>query len=69
MKQNKAMSKIVKKVGSSKKLAELLGITRPYASNLLNGDRPVPVKYVKKLVELSEGEVKKRDLRPDVYDD
>lgn len=63
------MLKIAKKVGSAKKLAELLGISRPYASNLMCGDRVVPVKYVKKLVELSEGEVKKKDLRPDVYED
>ena len=68
MQQKKAIAKIVDKVGSSKRLAELLGISRPYVSNFLGADRPIPLKYIKKLVELSDGEVKKKDLRPDLYD-
>lgn len=68
MKQRQAVSKIIDKVGSSKKLAELLGISRPYVANFLAADRPIPLKYIRKLVELSDGEVKKKDLRPDLYD-
>jgi len=61
--------KVIEKVGSTRKLARILGCSHSYISNWNSGYRKVPIKYVKKIVELSEGELKKRDLRPDVYDD
>jgi len=68
MKKKKATSKIVKKFGSVSAVAKRLAISRTYASNFLSGNRKVPVKYVKKLVELSEGEIKAKDLRPDIFE-
>jgi DNA-binding transcriptional regulator YdaS (Cro superfamily) len=69
MKENKALLKIVKKVGSVTNLANTLGCNKANVSRWANGVHKIPIKYIKKLVELSKGEVKKKDLRPDVYDD
>ena len=69
MKKQQAVLKIIDKYGSVSTIAKMLAISQPYASNFLTGKRKVPLKYVKKLVELSEGQVRKKDLRPDVYDD
>lgn len=69
MKQGKAVLKISKKVGSMTKLASEVGCTCSSISHWANERRIIPAKYVKKLVELSEGEVTKKDLRPDLYDD
>jgi len=69
MKKQQAVLKILDKYGSVSAVAKKLAISKPYASNFLTGKRKVPIKYVKKLVELAQGEVRKKDLRPDVYDD
>ena len=69
MKQEKALMKVIEKVGSARRLANILGCSPSYISNWTSGYRKVPIKYVKKIVELSEGQVKRKDLRPDVYDD
>ena len=69
MKKQQAVLKILDKYGSVSAVAKKLAISQPYASNFLTGKRKVPIKYVKKLVELAQGEVRKKDLRPDVYDD
>ncbi len=69
MRKEQAASKIIDKCGSVSAVAKKLAISQPYASNFLTGKRKIPIKYVKKLVDLSQGEVKKKDLRPDVYDD
>jgi DNA-binding transcriptional regulator YdaS (Cro superfamily) len=61
--------KVIEKVGSARELARILGCSHSYISNWVHGYRKVPIKYVKKLVELSGGQVKKKDLRPDIYDD
>ena len=49
--------------------ANAMGMSVSYLSHLASGRRKVPIKYVKKIVELSKGEIRKKDLRPDVYDD
>jgi len=69
MKQVKAVLKVSQKVGSMTELANRLGCSKSYVSKWSKGERKVPIKYVKKIIELSEGQVKKKDLRPDVYDD
>jgi len=68
MKKHKALEKIIKKVGSLTKTARVLGISNSYLCHLKEPERNIPIKYVKKLIELSDGEVTKEDLRPDVYD-
>ena len=69
MKKNKALLKVVKKVGSMTELGRILKRNKSNISKWVNGVHKVPIDHVKKLVELSEGEVTKNDLRPDVYDD
>jgi DNA-binding transcriptional regulator YdaS (Cro superfamily) len=69
MTRNEALLKIVKKVGSSKELAYLLKISPHYLYNLTSSGRNIPVKYIKKLVDISKGEVKAKDLRPDIFGD
>jgi DNA-binding transcriptional regulator YdaS (Cro superfamily) len=66
--KNKALAKIVKKLGSLKTLGEILGCSKSTVSRWVNGIHPIPTQHIKKLVELSEGGVKKKDLRPDVYE-
>ena len=69
MKQDKALLRIVNKVGSMKKLADILGCHKSNIGKWIRKERILPLKYLKKLIELSEGEVTKEDLRPDVYED
>ena len=69
MKKNKALLKVIKKVGSMADLAHILGCNKANVSRWANGIHDVPVKYVKKIALLSEGEVTRKDLRPDVFDD
>lgn len=50
---------------SLKNLADILGLT-PNAV-ILWGQKKVPIKYVKKLEEISEGRLTKEMLRPDLF--
>jgi DNA-binding transcriptional regulator YdaS (Cro superfamily) len=69
MKQTLALNKVIKKYNSMTDAANAMGMSVSYLSHLASGRRKVPIKYVKKIVELSKGEIRKKDLRPDVYDD
>lgn len=68
MKENKAILKIIKKVGTIQKVADEVGVSRPYVSHWLHNRRKIPPELIKKLVKLSNNEVAKKDLRPDLYD-
>lgn len=68
MKKNRALFKVIKKVGSMTNLSVILGCSKSNVSRWANGIHEVPAKYVKKLTLLSEGEITKKDLRPDLYD-
>ena len=68
MKKNLALIKVIRKVGSMTKLANKLNVSPSFISHLAKGRKKIPARYVKKLVELSEGEVMKKDLRPDLYE-
>ena len=50
---------------SLKNLAELLGLT-PNAV-VLWGQTKIPLKYVKKIEQLSDGRLTKENLRPDLF--
>ena len=69
MKQTTALNIVINKFDSMTEAAQAIGVSISYLSHLASGRRKVPIKYVKRIVELSEGKIKKRDLRPDVYDD
>jgi len=67
MKPEKAMIKLVEKVGSMTELSKILNCSLSYVSRWASGERKIPIKYIKKLVQLSEGEITREDLRPDVF--
>lgn len=67
MKKNFALVKVIKKVGSMKALSDKLGVSASYISHLAKGRKKIPIKYLSKLVKLSDGEVTREELRPDVY--
>jgi DNA-binding transcriptional regulator YdaS (Cro superfamily) len=69
MKSTMALAKIVEKTGSVSELARLIKANRTSVSMWVNGKRNIPAIFVKRLVSVSEGEVRKKDLRPDLYDD
>jgi DNA-binding transcriptional regulator YdaS (Cro superfamily) len=67
MKKHKALSKIIKEVGSVSELAKRIKVTQPCVSHWLSGIRKIPATKVKLLVELSNGKVSEEELRPDVF--
>jgi DNA-binding transcriptional regulator YdaS (Cro superfamily) len=67
MRKNKVLLKIVKKVGSVSEVARAIGVSRQSVSMWLHCKRTVSATAVKKLVEISEGEVTEEELRPDVF--
>jgi DNA-binding transcriptional regulator YdaS (Cro superfamily) len=67
MSKHKALMKIVKQVGSVTELAEILGCNKSNVSRWINGKVPIPLKHIDTLIKLSKGELRKRDLRPDLY--
>ena len=51
--------------GSQKKNADACGIAYTYMSHMVTGRRPVPVEYCAVIEAATNGEVSRRDLRPD----
>lgn len=69
MKKNKAFLKVITKVGSMAELGRILGVSTSQISHLASGRAKVPYKHIKKLIKLSEGEITREELRPDLYED
>lgn len=67
MGKHKALSKVIKEVGSVSELAKRVKVTQPCVSHWLYGIRKIPATKVKILVELSNGRVTEEELRPDVF--
>lgn len=67
MDSQKAVLKIVKKMGSMAELARQLGVSRGSVNDWVKGRRKIPARLVKKIVNLSDGELTEEDLRPDVF--
>lgn len=63
----KALRTVVKEVGNVKDTACLLGVSYSYMRTMLCGLQQVSPKLVKKMVELSNGKVAPKDLRPDIF--
>ncbi len=60
----KALNKIIREVGSAYKLAIMLGIADSNIYAWKIGKVNVPYRWLDILVELSNGKVKKKELRP-----
>ena len=56
-------------VGSQSALARCLGVTSPAVSQWVKGVRPVPAKHCTAIERATGGQVTRRDLRPDDWQD
>ncbi len=46
-------------------LAEKTSLAYAYVNQIVNGKRPVPIKYCARIEKATAGQVTRRDLRPD----
>ena len=68
MKSNiKAVLKAVKICGSQAALAEKLGVTQGFISQLARGERPVPATLCRGIELATDGKVTREQLRRDVF--
>lgn len=51
--------------GRQVSLAEKIGVGSNYLNQIVNGRRPLPIKYCAKIELATDGQVSRRDLRPD----
>lgn len=51
--------------GRQVSLAEKIGLSSNYLSQIVNGRRPLPIKYCARIEQATNGQVTRRDLRPD----
>lgn len=51
--------------GVQKRLAAACGVSVGFVNHWVSGCRPVPVKYCALIEEFTQGEVTRKDLRPD----
>lgn len=65
--KNKAFKKVLNVVGSKSDLAKLSGYSESHIRSILCGARNVPAKAVLKFVELADGKVTAKELRPDIF--
>jgi transcriptional regulator with XRE-family HTH domain len=52
----KDLRRLKEKVGGRNKLADLLGISRPYVGRVLKGEKPMSEELVEKLAEIRRGD-------------
>ena len=64
--ETEAFSRVVKIIGSKKKIAEQCGVSPQVVQKW---KVRVPAKHVVKLEKLTGGEIKREELRPDVFYD
>ncbi|KGQ25840.1 helix-turn-helix domain-containing protein [Gallibacterium melopsittaci] len=62
---NKKLKSFIDKFGGQSYLAKACDVSQPTVFKWVNG-RKMDVKYIPKIIEISNGEVTARDLRPDV---
>lgn len=62
-----SINKAVKICGGQGILADRIGVTQSFVSQLVNGIRPVPATLCKQIEIATEGQVTCSDLRPDVF--
>lgn len=61
-----AIERAIELVGSAAKLAEDIGVSPQYMSQLRSGTRPVPAERCPNIERATAGRVRCEDLRPDV---
>lgn len=64
--KNIAFEAVCKFAGSQKKLADRLGVTPGFISQVVNGRRPVPIEWCPVIEEMTGGMYLCEFLRPDV---
>ena len=64
--KNIAMEKAVLFFGGVVKLSEKLGVHQGTVSKWLHSKLSIPIKHAVKIEELTKGQIKAKDLRPDV---
>ena len=64
----KGIKRAVEVVGSQTQLAERIGVSPQFVSQLVKGVRPVPAALARKIEEGTGGQVSRADLRPDIFD-
>jgi DNA-binding transcriptional regulator YdaS (Cro superfamily) len=67
-KENIAMRKTISFFGGTVCLAKKLNADNADVSKWLYGRRLIPLKHAIKIEQLTKGEIKVKDLRPDVYE-
>ena len=67
--ENIAMRKAITLFGGTVRLAKNLNTEDGNVSKWLYKQRKVPIKHALKIERLTKGQIKARDLRPDVYED
>lgn len=67
--KNVAIEKAVLFFGGVVKLSEKLNVQQGTVSKWLHSKLLIPVKHAIKIEKLTKGQIKARDLRPDVYED
>ena len=65
--EHKGILKAIKVAGSERKLAKALGVERAFIYRLKKGLCDVPVKRVADFIRVTDGKVRKHDLRPDLW--
>jgi DNA-binding transcriptional regulator YdaS (Cro superfamily) len=65
--ERNGIKKAIECLGSQSALAQALGVTPQFISQLANGSRPVPAKLVRKIETATDGQVSCHDLRPDIF--
>lgn len=58
---------LLKKMGTAVRLADEIGISQSYMTKILTGKRPVNINHIHKLCDLSDGKIKPKQLRPDIF--
>ena len=66
--KNIAMEKTVLLFGGTVKLSKKLNVDQGNVSKWLHSKLPIPLRHAIKIEQLTKGEIKVKDLRPDVYD-
>ncbi len=56
------------KTFNRKELAKELNVTSNFITQIINGYRKFPIKHIKKLQSLTNGQIPKHILRPDIFD-
>ncbi len=63
--KNSHLIKASEILGSQALLAKAIGVTQPTLNQWISGDRPVPIERCVLIEQATNGQVTRKDLRPD----